>query len=93
MGTKTPVREHRVYTRLDPALDEALAAAPQAELVPADAPASARLHAWVMYGFRHWLAHRDEALKRAAYAQIAAEEGREKLLDTYLDHAVQAGIL
>lgn len=93
MSAKTPAREHRVYTRLDPDLDQALAAAAEAELVPADAPASLRLHAWAMYGFHQWLARRDEALKVAAYTQIAAEKGREELLDSSLDRAMQAGIV
>ena len=90
---KPQTRDHRVYTRLDPEINQALAAAPAAELVPADAPASLRLHAWVLYGYRQWRSQRDEAAKFAAYAEIAAEEGREELLDAYLEQAVDAGIL
>jgi len=93
MTTNTQTREHRVYTRLDAEIDQALTAAPEAELVAADAPVSLRLHAWVLYGFRHWRAQRDEAAKLAAYVEIAAEGGREELLGAYLDQAVEAGIL
>ncbi|HUY09757.1 MAG TPA: hypothetical protein VMW80_09985 [Candidatus Dormibacteraeota bacterium] len=90
---KPQTREHRVSTRLDPESDQVLAAAPAAERVPADAPASLRLHAWVLYGFRQWRSQRDEAAKLAAYAEIAGEEGRDELLDAYLAQAVEAGIL
>lgn|GEM_PF-6468868 len=93
MTTKPQTRDRRIYTRLDPEIDEALAADPEAKLVPADAPGSLRYHAWVLYGFRQWRSQRDEAAKLAAYAEIAAEEGREELLSAYVDQAVEAGIL
>lgn len=93
MTAKPHARDHSVFTRLDPEINRALRAAPAAELVPDDAPASLRPHAWVLYGFRQWRSQRDEAAQFAAYAEIAAEEGRTVLLDAYLEQAVDAGIL
>lgn len=89
--TKPPPRD-RVYTVRDAAIESALDAAPQAQLVSAGAPQSERLHAWVMYGYRQWQAHQDERAKIAAYAEIAAEDGREAILEAYVDEAVEAGI-
>ena len=91
MSTPTSTRE-RVYTTRDAEIEIALAAAPDADLVPAGAPDSKRLRAWALYGFRTWQDQRVEVAKRQAYAEIAAEDGRGDMLDTLYQQALDAGV-
>lgn len=92
MTTATAPRDQRIYTTRDPEIEAVLEAAPSADLVPTDAPMSQRLRAWAIYGFRHWQAAQDEAAKIAAYREIAAEKGRNDLLEAHLQQAIDAGI-
>lgn len=91
MNTAGAARE-RIYTTRDSEIEAALAAASDAQLVPADAPDTKRLRAWALYGFHSWQAERMETAKREAYDEIAAEEGRGEMLDTLRRQALDAGI-
>ena len=63
----------RTYARRTPTLDEALDAAPEAELVPADAPQPERVTAWVD-AYRQIAAEdgRSEYLQASVAAAVAA---------------------
>jgi hypothetical protein len=83
----------RTYARQTPTLEEALAAAPEADLVKPDAHQSERVTAWVEYGFRHWKDDQARQAKIDAYRQIAAEDGRSEYLKASAAAAVAAGVL
>ena len=83
----------RAYARQTPTLEEALAAAPAADLVKPGAHQSERVTAWVEYGYRRWQEDQTRQAKIDAYRQIAAEDGRSEYLDASLAAAVAAGVL
>jgi hypothetical protein len=83
----------RTYARQTPTLEEALDAAPEADLVLADAPQSERVTAWVEYGYRRWREDQARQAKIDAYRQIAAEDGRSEYLQASVAAALAAGVL
>jgi hypothetical protein len=83
----------RAYARQTATLEEALAAAPEADLVKPGAHQSERVTAWVEYGYRRWQEDQARQAKIDAYRQIAAEDGRSEYLDASLAAAVAAGVL
>jgi hypothetical protein len=83
----------RPYARKTATLDEALAAAPEADLVRPNAPQSERVTAWVEYGYHRWQEDQARQAKIEAYRQIAAEEGRSEYIDASVAAAVAEGLL
>jgi len=83
----------RAYAHQTPTLQEALDAAPEADLVKANAPQSERVTAWVEYGYHRWQEDQARQAKIDAYRQIAAEDGRGEYLQASVTAAVAAGVL
>lgn len=83
----------RAYARQTATLEEALAAASEAEFVKPGAHQSERVTAWVEYGYHRWQEDQARQAKISAYRQIAAEDGRSEYLDASLAAAVAAGVL
>lgn len=84
---------NRTYARNTPELEQALAAAPEAQLVEEDASQAERVTAWVEYGYHRWQGDQLRQAKIEAYRQIASEEGRSEDIRASLAAAVAEGIL
>jgi hypothetical protein len=88
-----PTTTHRIATVVTPELEDAVEAAPQAEIVEPRASEAERLRAWALYGYRHWQAERAHEEKLEAYRRIAADEERRAAIREANLRAAEAGLL
>jgi hypothetical protein len=88
-----PATKHRISTVVTPELEEAVDAAPEAQLVDRKAGEAERLRAWAVYGYRTWQAEKEREIKLAAYQELAADDERREAIRQSNLQAADAGLL
>ena len=88
-----PATTHRISTVVTPELEEAVEAAPDAQLVDAKAGEAERLRAWAVYGYRIWQAEQEREIKLAAYQELAGDRERHEAIRQSNLQAAEAGLL